>query len=174
MLDVAVSYNRFKFLGHEFLTWLWFVIENQPDKLKASDSELVFFQVGDRIVLENSRKDTVESVTIKGDEAGLEEGALALQKGAVVTELNLIYKSSAHEWRFSLKGESLGVSGLKTPQIGLIEHDEDIEGALLDKVYLFEKAIVFINNLYADFIRLRVSDRWENDEVPHIRKWVAS
>ena len=30
MLDVAVAYNRFKFLGEEFLTWLWFVIDQDP------------------------------------------------------------------------------------------------------------------------------------------------
>lgn len=27
MLDVSVSYDRYKFLGYEFLTWLWFLIE---------------------------------------------------------------------------------------------------------------------------------------------------
>ena len=31
MLDLAVAYNRYRFLGDEFLTWLWYTIENDPD-----------------------------------------------------------------------------------------------------------------------------------------------
>ena len=40
MLDVAVAYNRFKFLGDEFLTWLWFIIEQDPAYLKIADQDL--------------------------------------------------------------------------------------------------------------------------------------
>jgi len=43
----------------------------------------------------------VETVTIKGDDAGLEEGLLALRKGAVVSEINLAYKSGEQEWSFT-------------------------------------------------------------------------
>lgn len=34
MLDVSVSYNRYKFLGYEFLTWLWFAIEKDQDNIR--------------------------------------------------------------------------------------------------------------------------------------------
>ena len=65
MLDVSVSYNRYKFLGYEFLTWLWFVMENQQDILKESDKELVSLDIGNCIVLENNKNDSTESITIK-------------------------------------------------------------------------------------------------------------
>lgn len=172
MLDVAVSYNRYKFLGYEFLTWLWFVMEKQPEALREADSDLISLEVGNRIVLENHRNNTEESITIKGDQAGLEEGTLALRKGAVVTELNLVYKSGSHEWRFSVKGESLHLSGLKTPQTGPVENKEDMEGAVLEKIFLYEKALALIHNLYKQFIRLRLSPKWEIEIIPHIRKWI--
>ena len=174
MLDVAVSYNRYKFLGYEFLTWLWFAMEKQPEALKETDPELELIEVGNRIVLENHRNNTEESITIKGDQAGLEEGTLALGKGAVVTELNLIYKSGNHEWRFSVKGESLHLSGLKTPQTGPVEKNEDMEGVVLEKIFLLEKALVLIHNLYKQFIRLRISPKWEKEIIPQIRKWIIS
>jgi hypothetical protein len=174
MLDVAVSYNRFKFLGCEFLTWIWFIMENQEDILKKTDKELVSLDIGNRIVLENNRNNTIESITIKGDEAGLEEGVLSLKKGAVVTELNLIYKAGNHEWHFNIKGESLNISGLKTPEIGKVEKKEDIEGAVLEKVFLCEKVLVLVNNLYKQFINLRVTNKWNKDVVPRIQKWIAS
>jgi hypothetical protein len=174
MLDVAVSYNRYKFLGCEFLTWLWFSMEKQPQSLRETDPGLVSLKVGNRIVLENHRNHCEESITIQGDQAGLEEGTLALGKGAVVTEINLIYKSGEHEWRFSLKGESLHLSGLKTPQTGPVENKEDMDGAVLEKIFLYEKALALIHGLYAQFVRLRISTKWENDVIPQIRKWVRS
>jgi hypothetical protein len=174
MLDVAVSYNRFKFLGCEFLTWIWFIMENQEDILKKTDKELVSLDIGNRIVLENNRNNTIESITIKGDEAGLEEGVLSLKKGAVVTELNLIYKAGNHEWHFNIKGESLNISGLKTPETGKVEKKEDIEGAVLEKVFLCEKVLVLVNNLYKQFINLRVTNKWNKDVVPLMQKWIAS
>ena len=174
MLDVSVSYDRYKFLGYEFLTWLWFIMENRQDILKKSDNELVSLDIGNCVVLENNKNDTNESITIKGDKAGLEEGILSLQKGAVVTELNLVYKAGNNEWRFNIKGESLNISSLKTPETGPVETKDDIEGILLEKVFLYEKIFVLMNNLYKHFISLRVTGRWEKDVVPGIRKWVAA
>ena len=59
MLDVAISYSRYKFIGYEFLTWLWFVMENQPQLLRQVDNELVSLDVGNRMVLENNRNEDV-------------------------------------------------------------------------------------------------------------------
>ena len=56
MLDVAVAYNRYQFLGEEFLTWLWFVIEQDPSILRKADSDLTSFEIGNRIVLEKKYK----------------------------------------------------------------------------------------------------------------------
>jgi len=174
MLDVAVSYNRYKFLGYEYLTWLWFVIEKDQDEIKKLEQEPVFLQIGNRIVLVNRQKDTVESITIKGDDAGLEEGFLALRKGAVVTELNLSYKTGDQEWRFTIKAECLHMVGLKCPQTGSVESQEDLEGAVLEKVYLYDKAIQLTDNLFKEFMTLRVSEDWDKKVVPLIRQWIYS
>ncbi len=45
MLDVAVAYSRYQFLGEEFLTWLWFVIENNQDLFKNFDKDFVALEV---------------------------------------------------------------------------------------------------------------------------------
>ena len=174
MLDVAISYNRYMFLGHEHLTCLWFAIEKDQDEIKKLDQESVSLQVGNRIVLVNRQKDAVESITIKGDNAGLEEGILALRKGAVVTELNLSYKTGDQEWCFTVKAESLHIVGLKCPQTGSVESEEDLEGAVLEKVYLYDKAFQLTDNLFKQFITLRVSEDWGKKVVPLMRQWIYS
>ena len=77
MLDIAVAYNRFKFLGDEFLTWLWFVIEQDPSILRNADPDLTSFEIGNRVVLEKKHKKAFERITIKGEDAGLEEAGKA-------------------------------------------------------------------------------------------------
>ncbi|MFO7555769.1 MAG: hypothetical protein R6W88_11265 [Desulfobacterales bacterium] len=174
MIDVSVSYNRYKFIGEEFLTWLWFVIEKETTLLSELDPDGAQVTIGNRIVLENRHQDTVESITIKGDDAGLEEGVISLQKGAVVTEMNLSYKSGDHQWVFNLKGESLSFSGLKPPETAPIDRKEDIEGAVLEKIYLFDRVFRFVDAVFGKFIHLRVSKAWLEREVPRMRAWIAT
>ncbi len=174
MLDIAVAYNRFKFLGEEFLTWLWYAIEKKPQDLTNQNKEPIILEIGNRIALENRQQDTVESITIKGDDAGMEEGILALRKGAMVTELNLIYRSAELQWHFTVKGESLNISNLKTPQQRLIEHKDDIEAAVLEKVYLTGVVIDNLNAVFATFLKQRLSEQWKHKMVPAMRKWIAN
>ncbi|MGD8344630.1 MAG: hypothetical protein PVI38_13255 [Desulfobacterales bacterium] len=174
MLDIAVAYNRFKFLGEEFLTWLWFVMDQDPTILRKADPDLTSLEIGDRIVLEKRHKKAVERITIKGENAGLEEAMLALQKGALVTELNLVYRSAEQKWQFTLKGESLNLSSMKTPKIAAPQNLEDMEGAILEKIFLYDKILQFLEKLYKTFIKYRLSDRWQNRYVNLIKKWTRS
>ena len=174
MLDVAVAYDRYRFVGEEFLTWLWFVIEKDQDLIRKFDPDFIALEVGNRMVFENRRNESGERITIKGDGAGLEEGILTLKKGALVAEFNLVYKSAELSWQFSLKGESLNFSGLNMPDTGAPESEEDLEGAVLEKIYLYEKLVKVFENIYNHFIKLRLSDTWNTKTVPEIGTWIKS
>lgn len=172
MLDVAVAYNRYKFIGNEFLTWLWFIIDTRQQFFKTVDEKFTSLNIGNRVVLENNNQEAKEIITIKGDDAGLEEGFLSLRKGAVVVEMNLVYKAEHQEWQFTLKGESLSFSGLKVPETGPLETKDDIEGMVLEKTYLYEKAISLINQLFNHFLKSRSHPHWNRQTVPKIQKWM--
>jgi hypothetical protein len=174
MLDVAVAYNRYKFIGNEFLTWLWFTIDTDLPFLKSVDETMTSLNIGNRIVLENNINDASEVIAIKGDDAGLEEGLLALRKGAVVIEMNLSYKTENQEWKFTLKGENLSFSGLKVPDTGPIASKDDIDGMVLEKAYLYEKALDLISNVFNAFLKNRSSLDWNQKTVPQIRKWLQA
>jgi hypothetical protein len=173
MLDVAVAYNRYQYLGNEFLTWLWYMVENKQDELRPLDQNLTSLEIGNRMVLENHYNDINENITIKGDNAGLEEGLLALSKGALVAEINLVYRSGEQKWQFNLKGQSLNISGLKTPETARPETKEDFEGFVLEKIYLYDRVIQFIENLFKMFVRLRLSGEW-NGSILQVQTWIAS
>jgi hypothetical protein len=172
MLDVAIAYNRYRFLGNEFLTWLWYTLENRSSQLVEIDADLSTLEIGNRMVLENRRSEGLETITIKGDDAGLEEGLLALKKGALVTEMNLIYRSGDNTWQFNLKGESLNISSFKTPETAVTQTKEDIEGAVLEKIFLYEKVIHFIEGAFRHFVRLRISEDWGKNIIAQMKQWI--
>jgi hypothetical protein len=173
MMDVAVAYARFRFLGDEFLTWLWYVIEEDPDLIRKVDEEMMTVEIGNRLVLENRRQKSLERITIKGDDAGLEEGMLALRKGALVAEMSIVFRSAEHEWSCNLKGESLNFSGLKTPKVALPDSPEEMDGFVLEKIYLYDKVLQLIENLYNIFVRRRISQDWSQDTIPRLKKWIG-
>jgi hypothetical protein len=175
MLDIAVAYNKYKFLGNEFLTWLWYVIETDISlgELTQIKDRLISIKIGNSIVLENSMgDDTKEKISIKGDDAGLEEGTMALKKGGVVTEMNLNLKIDEAEYRFTIKGESMNITGLKVPASGKIEGPDEVEGAVLEKVFLCNTVFEIIDALYSAYIKRRISDTWTSGDLSAMRDWV--
>ena len=64
MLDIAVSYNRYRFVGFEFLTWLWYVLDSDHALLEEIDPNLVSLDIGNRLVLENRKSDTLETISV--------------------------------------------------------------------------------------------------------------
>jgi hypothetical protein len=174
MLDISIAYNRYKFVGHEFLTWLWFIIEKDPDRIKDENNAPVELDMGSRIVLENNRREAIETITIKGNESELEEGRLALSNGAVVTEMALLCRINGRLWTFNLKGESLDLSGLKLPELEEGESTDDLEGTVLLRMDGYETIIAFVRHMFRQFLELRISDQWKKKTVPSIRKWTST
>ncbi len=174
MLDIATAYNRYKFLGYEFLTWLWFAIERNPGLLKPENADFGAINVGNRIVLENFTRDKTESITIKGDDPNLDAALLSLKNGALVTEINLVFKSNDHEWQFTLKGESFSITNLKTPQRGPVDTIEDTEGAVLEQAYLLDQLLQYQDSLFKTFIHLRVSPEWQTKSIPELKSWASA
>ena len=74
----------------------------------------------------------------------------------------------------TVKAENLHITNLKCPATGSVESQEDLEGAVLEKAYLCEKALQLTDNLFKQFITLRLSDDWNKRVVPRMKKWMSS
>lgn len=175
MLDIAYAYRRYQFLGDEFLTWLWFVVDNRYDLLKEVDPDIDALEVGNRMVLQNRKvNEGTETITIKGDHADLKEAVLALKKGAMVAEMHMFYRAGEQEWQFTLKGESLNIANLKTPETGGVESSDELEGAVIEKAHFYSRVTQLIRTLFQRFIQIRIHDAWKQIELPEMRKWLKS
>jgi len=85
-----------------------------------------------------------------------------------------VFKSAELTWQFSLKGESLNVSSFNLPSTGTPESDEDIEGFVLEKIFLYDKILKILENIFTYFVKLRLSNRWQDKTVPKIKSWIQS
>jgi len=176
MLDIATAYNKYKFLGNDYLTWIWFLIENNHNISSIINTkDIITLEVGNSIVLENKLGDkSKEKITIKGDQAGLEEGTTALKKGAFVTQINLICKINEDEYKFTIKGESFNITGLKTPKTEILKNEDEIEGLVLEKAFLGFNIFKVIDTLFLKYIEQRTSDEWNNKGLQDIKNWIES
>ena len=52
--------------------------------------------------------------------------------------------------------------------------DDEIEGAVLEKIGLINKIVDFLDKSFKIFISLRISNQWNKKTVPHIRQWMSS
>jgi hypothetical protein len=175
MLDIATAYNKYSFLGNEFLTWLWFMVETGQDITQAIESrDPISLDIGNSLVLENSLGDNArEKITIKGDQAGLEEGTTALKKGAKVTEINLICKlGPEEEYHFTIKGDSFNITGLKTPAAAGDGSDDEIEGRIIEKALLVFRVTQVIDTLFFTFLKQRTDDAWKHKGFDQMRTWI--
>ncbi|MCP4158889.1 MAG: hypothetical protein GY760_02340 [Deltaproteobacteria bacterium] len=176
MLDIATAYNKYKFLGNDFLTWIWYLIETDENLTNLINAkETITLEVGNSIVLENNLGDkATEKISIKGDKAGLEEGTTALKKGAFVTQINLICKINEDEYKFTIKGESFNVTGLKTPKTDLSGKDDEMEGLVLEKAFFSFKIFEVIDSLFLKYIDQRTSEDWNQKGLQDIKNWIQS
>jgi hypothetical protein len=175
MLDVSVSYSRFRFLGSEFLTWLWFALDTMDQPFFAEKRPDLLLERGGKIVLEKRQANkAVETISIQGEDATLAEGRIALQKGAKVSEVNLILRQGDRRWQFSLKADSFHLTGLKTPENLFLENEKDFEAALLDRIYQVDVVYQILDDLYGRFLKERLTPGWPLSSGGAIRGWIGS
>jgi hypothetical protein len=126
-------------------------------------------------VLENKLGDkSKENITIKGDQAGLEEGTTALKKGACVTQINLICKINEEVYQFTIKGESLNITGLKPPKTDLSKNEDELEGLVLEKAFFCFRIFEVIDTLFLNYLEKRISDDWNSKGLQDIKTWIGS
>jgi hypothetical protein len=173
MLDLSVAYHRYRFVGHEFLTWLWFVLEQEPRKIEIETFAGFSARIGNRMVLENTYHQSTETLIIKGEDVGLEEAMLSLKKGGMISEMNLIVSSDRQQWQLTVKGEGLTVSGLKILDTMEKEPEEDQEAILLDRIATCEQVMEWLFSVFRIFLKTRLSDDWDRQVIVDMRRWIS-
>lgn len=163
--------NDGRFLGYEFLTWLWCFSELSDGKLQLSEKQTAELTLGERVVLCIPGEGR-EKVICTTQANALHEARTALQQGKLVEELQIFLKIGENDYFLTIDSSLWAIKGLKTPKQAPDYEEEDAEGRFLEKMFFIEEVSSALNAMYAQFLTNRLSPAWESDTLPVLKQWI--
>lgn len=158
-------------LGQEFLTWLWYRSESRNGSFETEDGRNFGVFMEQRIAVQGGEGESLETATVSGSMSQLREARLGLSTGKKVSRALIRIERDADSWLLTLKAEDFALNSLKTPVIKKDGEDDDPDARFLEKMYLIDTCLGFLDEVYRQFLAVRLSPRW-NDEVRDLRVWM--
>jgi recombination associated protein RdgC len=173
-MDVLALMNEKIFLGQEFLTWLWYVSEEQGS-VQLGDGRLVDVLMGERLVLSPMQGQEGTRVTVKGRESSLAEARQGLKRGKLVESLRLGLMIDGEEYWLTLEAAELGLKSLKLPPTapGGNAREDGLEGLVLERVSLVDAALRGLEGLLMVFLTQRLADERGGELWAALKAWAA-
>ncbi len=159
-----------RFLGFDFLTWLWYFIERFGGTVEAGD-KVANIHMGERMVLVLPG-DGKERVICTSQANFLYEARTALRQGKVVDEVQLFIAVGDNEYLLTIDSNLWALKGLKTPKQLPDYGQDDPDGRFLEKMYFIEEVFTTLDALYMKFLAERLSATWETQTLQEIKKWI--
>lgn len=167
-MDLVNRINHTRFLGREFLTWLWYRSEKQEGLFERPDDSPVEVWFDAKLVLE-AQGDIKEQNVIKSETpTETDEARASLLTGKQVSEARLRVINEQKQWTVNLKGEELQLTGVKVPALLSREDDDQV----FERFYLLEELEGIIEGLFSTFVQVRLDDDGWREEIQAIRQWV--
>ena len=162
-------------LGQDFLTWLWYTSEIRQGEMQTSQGEVFSLVMEQRISVQGGEGESRDTAQSSGPRSELREAMLGLKSGKKVNRARIKIEIDSEAWQMQLKAEDFSVSGLKTPKVQTSDsgEEEDPDAAFLEKIYLMERAFELVEDLFGQFLRLRMSSQW-SEEARKVREWIHS
>jgi len=185
-MDLQELINQKAFLGQEFLTWLWFVSEEEePPELP--DGRSVRVALGDRLVLGPAQGAEGTRVTVRGQEVSLAEARQALRRGKLVEAMRVGLEMEGEEYWLNLSAAELAVGSLKLPPVAPAddplrpeppggvapEGPSTADGLVLERVALIGNALQAVEGLFGAFLARRLDEDQAAGLKKALRAWAA-
>ena len=175
-MDLVDLIAETRFLGQEFLTWLWYKSEERGGSVELpgrGDITVVFEK---HMLLEYGEGEANEKIICSGLQTELQEARTGLQMGKKLEQARIQLVSGDYEYNFTLAAAMLEFRSVKLPKTAGTEsqdaaNPEETEGMILERTYLIEELIRMVNELFRAFLDVRLSDGW-TPEIAKIQGWI--
>jgi hypothetical protein len=158
-----------RFLGKEFLLWLWWSSERGYGSVDLDHFGKVDAWIDDRLQF-TTGGDEPQAVDLKGGApAATMEARTALQAGKVVEVARIGLRVKEREYALQLLGETLEITGLKVPG----EVKDGVDERIYERMFLLEEATALVDALFFRFCAERLGKDWDKKILPMLRTWVA-
>lgn len=167
MTDLVERIERNRFVGREFLLWLWFESEVFETNLAPTGMGRCALWIETRLSL-SFEKD--ESLLKSASPASSPEAKEALRQGKLPREARLRLTTGEHEFAFMLKGDTLGLASVAIPA-ELKNKDDEQHEVFYERMRLLEDLESILEALWSDFLTLRLSEAWDGQIVPLMKRF---
>lgn len=163
--------RKTEFLGREFLLWLWFRSETERGIFDLRDEGQAEVWFDGKIILQSESDRGVDTITCAGEAAYMREARLALSMEKDITRAALKLMVGEDAFSFVLDALWMNFNSFKAPRVAL-DKDADPDGLFYEKIFLIEKAVSAMDDIFAVFINLRTTSQWSDTERPALIKWI--
>ncbi len=176
-MDLVDIIAEKRFLGQEFLTWLWFKSDERGGAITVEGHGDILVVFEKHLLLEYGEGESFEKVVCQGLRAELKEARTGLRLGKKLEQARLLLQVGEYEFHVTLKGSVFEYRSVRLPKTMAQAEDADDpaarEGMLLDRIGLYQTVVHTVDALFRMFLRLRLSDRWP-EERERLAAWIAS
>lgn len=172
-MDLLDLIEQKRFLGQEFLIWLWRLAEERGGNVSLPDGGEVTVIFEKHMLLESGQGPDCEKLVCRGEMTELREARAGLALGKRPEQARLRLVREEREYSLTLTASTLEFRSMKLPAAGDGEKDRSgIEGQVLERIFLIEEGIDLINGLFRRFVTLRASEQWPV-ELAALRQWIS-
>ncbi len=157
-----------RFIGTDFLTWLWFESERLDGHMEVEGLEPFTLYVDDQIVLSAEHSESRENVLRKGNPASCAEAGAALAVGKKVARIKFRLETDEADSVFTLDADDLDFRGLRLPTPQTVTTVERV----IERMELILHTTAIVDGLFARFLELRLGRTWESEVLPAMQQWV--
>lgn len=174
-MDLVDLIQEKRFLGQEFLAWLWYRSEERGGAIDipgTGDVQVVFEK---HMLLEFGEGESNETVICRGLQTELKEARAGLLMGKKPEQARIRLARGEYEYSVTLTAAAMEFRNVRLPKTVAAADEGDepeaLEGRILERIALFEDLSSLVNDLFRMFIQVRASDEWPA-ELRKIRQWV--
>lgn len=176
-MDLVDLIQEKRFLGQEFLTWLWWKSEERGGSVEIENFGDIIVVFEKHMLLEFGEGETNEKLICSGLQTELQEARTGLKMGKKLEQARIQITKGDYEFNFTLAAALMEYRNVKLPKTAQSEGDEgnpeEAEGMILERIFLFEELVSIVNDLFRMFLERRVNPGWA-EELAKVRDWVSS
>lgn len=165
---VTKSIDLKDFVGNEWLTWLWWMQENEEGIVPTDKAGELFITIHRALDLDCAWE-MGGKVTIRCDKpTSLMEADDALKTGKWPRKFGLIVSDGEHQWDLTIGGDTLNVSAALLPDITEAQTPREV---IEQRLALIGSLGFALDQLYAAFLKQRTASGWPGKRDT-ISKWI--
>jgi len=175
-MDLIELIEEKRFIGQEFLTWLWWKSEERGGSVALAGRGDILIAFEKHALLEAGEGESAERLICSGLQSELKEARTGLSLGKSLERARILLTHDAYEYNFTLTGSTMDFRSVRLPKTAAAEdkpeaRGEELEGVMLERIFLFETLTRLVHELFRMFLKTRISDHWP-EEAEKIRAWI--